>query len=58
MSQCVAVLLLFVALAPGQLAASTLEYSVTGVGGELKKNIVAWLGAEPATPAERSSFIA
>lgn len=38
--------------------ASSLEYSVTGVRGELKKNVVGWLGEEPVTPQERSNFIA
>jgi translocation and assembly module TamA len=42
----------------GQMFASSLEYSVTGVRGELKKNVVAWLGAEPVTPQEQSNFIA
>ncbi|MEH6581707.1 MAG: autotransporter assembly complex family protein [Halioglobus sp.] len=43
---------------PGQLHASTLEYSVKGVSGELKENVIAWLGTEPATPEERSNFLA
>ena len=34
------------------------EYSVEGVRGELKENVISWLGAEPATPEERSNFIA
>ena len=40
------------------LASGNLEYSVEGVRGELRKNIKAWLGTEPATPEERSNFIA
>jgi translocation and assembly module TamA len=40
------------------LQASTLEYSIEGVGGELRKNIKAWLGSDPATPEERANFVA
>ena len=40
------------------MLASSLEYSVEGVRGELKENVISWLGAEPATPEERSNFIA
>ncbi len=41
----------------GPVSASSLEYSIDGVGGEPKKNIQAWLGAEPSSPEERSNFI-
>ncbi len=36
----------------------TLHYSVDGLSPELKKNIEAWLGENPKTPAERSNFLA
>ena len=52
------ILLLALAFWPGQAQAETLKYSVEGVRGPLKKNITAWLGADPETPEERSNFIA
>ena len=58
MARCVSVLFFILALAPGQLLASSLAYSIEGVRGELKKNIAGWLGAEPGTAEERSNFIA
>ena len=36
----------------------TLHYSVNGLSPALKKNVEAWLGDNPKTPAERSNFLA
>jgi translocation and assembly module TamA len=41
----------------GPVRASSLKYSIDGVGGEPKENIEAWLGAEPSSTEERSNFI-
>ena len=58
MFRSVLISLLVLTLYSGMTFGSSLEYSVTGVRSELRKNIEAWLGAAPATPAERSNFIA
>jgi translocation and assembly module TamA len=58
MFRCATLLVIILTFYSGQIFASSLEYSVTGVRGELKKNVVGWLGAEPTTPQERSNFIA
>jgi translocation and assembly module TamA len=58
MFRCASFLVLVLTFYSGLTYGSSLEYSVTGVRGELSKNIQAWLGPEPATPEERSNFIA
>jgi translocation and assembly module TamA len=45
---------------PGALVAATatLEYSVTGITGELRKNVRAYLGAAPQNEQDRLNFVA
>jgi len=51
---CVTVLLLL----PGLASAQGLTYSVSGISGELERNVRAWLGEPPETVPERQNFIA
>jgi len=44
------------AWAPGAVAA-LLQYSLSGIDGELERNVRAWLGSEPETPQERTNFV-
>jgi len=44
------------AWAPGAFAA-LLQYSLSGIDGELERNVRAWLGPEPETPQERMNFV-
>ncbi|MBV1916251.1 MAG: autotransporter assembly complex protein TamA [Pseudomonadales bacterium] len=39
------------------LRAATLTYTVVGVEDELRANVLAWLGDEPETVAERANFV-
>ncbi|MEP5320797.1 autotransporter assembly complex protein TamA, partial [Marinobacter alexandrii] len=50
-------LLVFLVCAPHASAANALSYSVTGVGGKIRDNVNAWLGAQPETVPERVSFV-
>ena len=45
-------------LLPGVAAAQSLTYGIEGLDGELARNVRAWLGPEPETPAERQNFVA
>lgn len=54
---CRASLLLLLVLSPPALSAANLEYSVTGLDGALKRNVMAWLGEPPATEQERLNFV-
>jgi translocation and assembly module TamA len=58
MSRVFLILLLLFSFASGSVQASTLEYSIEGVRGDLRRNIKAWLGREPDTAQERANFIA
>lgn len=58
LSYAVLLFLLFSSSASTGLHAETLTYSVGGVAGDFKANVLAWLGNEPKTVAERSNFVA
>ncbi len=45
-------------LLSGPAVAQTLTYSVSGIEGELARNVRAWLGQEPQTRPERHNFVA
>ncbi len=45
------------ACSSGSMAAQVLKYSVTGVEGELKDNVEAWLGEPPETESGRENFV-
>ncbi|MCB1845729.1 MAG: hypothetical protein KDI09_22350, partial [Halioglobus sp.] len=47
-----------IVLLPGVAAAQSLTYGIEGLDGELARNVRAWLGPEPETPAERQNFVA
>ena len=43
---------------PGVLnAAPNLQFEVTGLEGELRRNVLAFLGQAPETPQERLNFV-
>jgi translocation and assembly module TamA len=57
---CICLLQLLPLFMPAVLAApaATLEYSVTGIEGELRKNVRAYLGAAPQNEQDRLNFVA
>jgi len=50
-------LLLLLLLLPIAVRAASLDYSLSGLDGELKRNVRAWLGAPPQTARERQAFV-
>jgi translocation and assembly module TamA len=52
------VVLLACLLLPVSALSASLEYSVVGLGGELKRNVLAWLGAPPESAQQRAGFVA
>ncbi len=49
--------LLLPGLLPGVAIAANLAYDLSGLTGELKRNVRAWLGDLPDTPREREAFV-
>ncbi|MDX1733609.1 MAG: POTRA domain-containing protein, partial [Halioglobus sp.] len=58
MTRAVLCLLILTLFAPRLVQAANIKLAVTGIGGEAKANVEAWLSRLPETEAERLNFVA